>query len=202
MEFNQLAKGGHGVKKILLAVTCFLGISTANAGGFLLAVGTGQEEIIAPRKFTVDLYQVVGSYKFDSMVYTGASVQKGYPTTSTISDETRTEGFVGYAPKFGNFMPYGQAAVGYRDFSNSAIGDYKYWAVTAGSKYNFTDRIYGDVRYRYRNNFDSPKQWKSNLYGGGLGYKITPAVDIEAGYAYTNGDYESKQWGVFLINKF
>ena len=190
------------MKKISTLLIGLLIASAANAGGFLFAAGAGQEEIIAPRKFTVDLYQIVGSYKFDSMVYTGASVQKGYPQTSSISDETRTEAFVGYAPKFGDFTPYGQAAVGYRDFSNSAIGDYKYWAVTVGGKYNFTDRIYGDVRYRYRNDFNSPSYWRSNLYGAGLGLRVTPAVDVEAGYAYTNGDYESKQWGVFLINKF
>lgn len=190
------------MNKLLLAVLTTLAVSSANAGGFLFAAGAGQEEVIAPRKFTVDLYQIVGSYKFDSMVYTGASVQKGYPTTTTISDETRSEAFLGYAPKFGDLTPYGQVALGYRDFSNSAIGDYKYWAVTVGSKYNFTDRIYGDIRYRYRNDFNSPTYWRSNLYGGGLGLRVTPAVDVEAGYAYTNGDYESKQWGVFLINKF
>ena len=190
------------MKKILLAVLTTLAVSSANAGGFLFAAGGGQEEVIAPKKFTVDLYQIVGSYKFDSMVYTGASVQRGYPSTSTVSSETRTEAFLGYAPKFGSITPYGQVALGYRDFSDSAIGDYKYWSMTVGTKYDFTDRIYGDVRYRFRNNFDSPKQWKSNLYGGGLGYRVTPAVDVEAGYAYTNGDYESKQWGVFLINKF
>lgn len=197
-----MAKGGRRVKHLLILFFTSFIFSTANANGMLFSAGVGQETITAPRKFTVDLYQIGAAYMVAPKNFIGASVQYGYPESASISNETRYEVFAGYITKINRFIPYAQAALGRRDYSNASIGDYNYYAVTVGSMYNFTDKIYGNARYRYRNNYDSPSTWRSNLYGVGLGYRITPTVDVETGYAYTNGDYESRQWGLFLINKF
>jgi opacity protein-like surface antigen len=190
------------MKKLLLVISSIVLIGSSNAESFSLAVGSGKETITSPKKFTVDLYQAIASYKFDNNVYVAGSVQNGYPDSTTIPDESRYEGIVGYATKIGNFTPYAQIAYGDRAFNSSSVSSYNYYALTFGTKYIITDKIYTDLRYRFRDNIDTTASWKTNLYGGGIGYKLTSTLSVEAGYAYTTGDYTSNQWGIFLINKF
>jgi opacity protein-like surface antigen len=190
------------MKKILITLASMVCMATAQAGTVVVAAGVGQENITYPKTFTVDLYQVAVSYRYDNGVYVGTSIQNGYPELSSIPSESRYEAYTGYAKKIDKFIPYTQLAVGRRDINSATATDYNYYALTVGTKYEFTSKIYGDVMYRYRNNYDTSSLWKTNLYGVGLGYKVTPTVSVETGYALTYGDYESNQYRVFLIQRF
>jgi opacity protein-like surface antigen len=190
------------MKKLITILASMICMATAQAGTVVVAAGVGQENITYPKTFTVDLYQVAVSYRYDNGVYLGTSIQKGYPELTTIPSESRYEAYTGYTKKIDQFMPYAQIAVGRRDINSATATDYNYYALTVGTKYDFTSKIYGDVMYRYRNNYDTSSLWKTNLYGVGLGYKITPNVSVEAGYALTYGDYESNQYRVFLVQRF
>ena len=177
-------------------------ISMTHANTMSIAAGVGQENITYPKKFSVDLYQISLSYRYKNGLYVGTSILNGYPELTTIPSESRYETYVGYTTKIDKFNPYTQLIVGRRDINSPTVQDSNYYALTVGTKYDITSKIYGDVMYRYRNNFDTAALWKTNLYGVGLGYKVTPTVSVEAGYALTYGDNKSDQYRIFLINRF
>lgn len=190
------------MKNFLILFLTTIIFTGANASGFSFSTGIGKETITAPRNFSVDLRQIGLAYRFPSNLFVGTTIQHGAPNSSSVSKENRYEVFSGYMTRIDRFAPYIQLAIGRRDFESTSNVDYNYYAVTVGSRYILTDRIFANMRYRYRNNLEKSYAWRSNLYGLGLGYQITPNVAAELGYAYTSGDYKSDQWGLFLTKRF
>jgi opacity protein-like surface antigen len=184
------------MKKLLaLAVTSLMAFA-AHAGSVAVVTGTAKEKV--NNRIEVNLYQVGVNYRFDNSVSLGTSLQKGRPKLSAVPDETRKELTAGYSTKTGNLLIYVTVARGWRE--RNGLADVDYYATTAGTRYAFNNKLYGDVSYRYRDTSDIA--WQTETYFVGLGYHVTPKVAVQVQYGKTRGDFSSDQYGLFLINRF
>lgn len=184
------------MKTLIIGLAAAFFALTGHAGTITLATGTAKEKI--NNTLEVNLYQIGVSYRFDNGLLAGTSLQKGYPKLSGVADETRTEVMTGYATKFQNFLPYATVSRGWR--SRNGRPDVDYYAVQIGTRYLFNDAFYGNVSFRYRDSHDIP--WRTETYFVGGGYLITANMAVQLQYGKTHGDFESDQYGIFLINRF
>ena len=184
------------MKKLIIGVVAAFFTLTGHAGTFTLATGAAKEKINDTLK--VDLFQIGVVYRFDNGLLLGTSLQKGYPKMSGVADETRKEIMKGYATKFQNFLPYATVSQGWR--SRTGRPNVDYYAVQIGTRYLFNEAFYGNVSYRYRDSYDIP--WRTETYFVGGGFQITADVAVQLQYGKTHGDFDSDQYGIFLINRF
>lgn len=191
------------MSKLLNLFLSFFVCSTVYANtGLIVATGIAKESVTSPRKVDIDLYQLGVFYKATDNFLIGGSVQRGHPNISTMPFETRYEISAGTVYKIGNIAPYLNVSLGQRNFRSSAVNDYSYHAINVGSKFMISNFLYTDIKYRYRDNHEDSVNWKTNLYGVGIGYNVFKQTAIEIGYAKVDGDYKSTQWGLFLINRY
>jgi opacity protein-like surface antigen len=175
-------------------------------GFFILAPTYIHEDITTPTgfKFGANIYALKGLYLFPNGIIGGASVSIGKPDNSKVSDESRNEAILGYGVKINKFYPYITGSLGVRSiFDGRNEGNYSYYTILPGVKYDITKKLYVDISYRYRDTFTDQVNWRSNTLFGAVGYKVTPRTSILFTYGDTfRGDYTSNSYAFSIIKIF
>lgn len=184
------------MKNLIIGVAAAIFTLTAQAGAFTLATGLATEKI--NNRLEVDLYQIGLAYQLGNGMSIAASLQKGYPKSNNVPDESRTEIAAGHRIKIDNFFPYSVVSKGWR--SRNGLANVDYYTLTLGTRYLFNDSIYVDISRRYRDSNDI--QWQTNTWFYSVGYNLSPAVSVQLQYGKTIGDFSSDQTALVLLQRF
>ena len=175
-------------------------------GSFLLAPTYIHEDVTTATgfKFGTNTVALKGLYVSPNGIIGGVSLSVGKPDNSKVSDESRNEAILGYGVKINKFYPYITGSLGVRSiFDGVFAGNYAYYTILPGVKYDITKKLYVDVSYRYRDTFTDQVNWRSNALFGAVGYKVTPTTIVQFTYGDTfRGDFTSNSYAFSIIKRF
>lgn len=80
--------------------------------------------------------------------------------------------------------------------------DFSQYNVVLGTRFPISGALSGDVGVRYRNAYETGKDFQTTRPHFGLNYAVTPKDSVGARYARSFGDTEVDQWRVTYTRSF
>ncbi len=184
------------MRKIIFTILlCVSGI--AAAGPYVAA----EYETSEDRNTKADSYSIAGifGYKLQDNWQVSGKMQYSQAEWGQGNITESLEARVKKAFTYGSFKPYLGVRLGERLKSNDSFA---YYAIDAGTKVSVVKSVDLDFSYRYRNSFDSGKNFQTDRYGIEGIYKINDSNSVGLRYAQTYGDSESNSWRFQYTHSF
>lgn len=185
------------IKLLAVAALMMTGVAQAQSKGFVRFEYYNEENVATNAKNMA--YAVVPGIVINKTWELSAQFRTSQLEVGNGAITNGVEARITRLFKFGDLTPYISLRAGQ---SIKSAEDFSQYNVIVGTKFPISGKLSGDAGIRYRDAFESSRDYQTTRPHLGVNYMLTSNDSVGVRYARSYGDTETNQWRVTYTRSF